>query len=66
MTITEPNVSPRGHYNMKQTADILGIHRNSLRSYNKNGLIKSGNRKIGRKDKFFLGSEIIRFWKMYM
>lgn len=62
----EPNVCLTARYTMNQTAEILGIHRNTLRRYSDRGLIKHGNRKIGRKNKFFLGREILRFWRIYM
>lgn len=61
-----PQVNLNAHYSTKEAAALLGIHRNSLRTYSDNGLIKFGRRKLGRKDKFFLGKDIVKFWKTYM
>ena len=66
MTQIEPKVSTSGRYPIGQAAQILGVHRNTLRRYNDQGLIKSGSRRIGRMDRFFLGSEILRFWRAHM
>ena len=66
MTQFEPRVSASGRYPIGQAAQILGVHRNTLRRYNDQGLIKSGNRRFGRMEKFFLGSEILRFWRAHI
>ena len=48
-----------------ETCRALGIHRDTLRSYTETKkLIKCGMRKLGnRYVKFYLGSEILRFWR---
>lgn len=61
MTSNEPKVSPTSRYNVSETCIILGIHRNTLRKYTRLGRIKSGRRK-STGQKFYLGSEIIKFW----
>lgn len=66
MSTTEPKVEMNGRYPIGQAAALLGIHRNTLRRYNDEGYIKSGNRRVGRCVRFFLGSEILRFWKSQM
>lgn len=33
MTSEEPQVSQTGRYSINETAELLGIHRNSLRTY---------------------------------
>lgn len=68
MTAYEPNVAATGRYSISQTCELLGIHRDTLRLYtDTKHLIKCGFRNIGgRIQKFYLGSEIIRFWKSQM
>lgn len=62
ITAIEPNVSATGRYSVNEASEALGIHRNSLRRYTEQGLIKCGFRRATTK-KFYLGSEIIKFWK---
>jgi predicted site-specific integrase-resolvase len=45
-----------------QASQALGIHRNTLQKYTDCGFIKCGFRKSS-KQKFYLGSEIMRFWR---
>ncbi len=65
ITAIEPTVSPTGRYSTMETCRALGIHRDTLRTYTETKqLIKCGMRKLGnRYVKFYLGSEILRFWK---
>lgn len=63
ITAIEPQVALNGRYSIGQAAALLGIHRNTLRRYNDNGYIKNGVRKAGGNRRFFLGSEILRFWR---
>lgn len=58
---TELHVTDSGRYPVCETARILGIHRNTLRRYTERGLIKCGIRR-GTNQRFYLGSEIRRFW----
>ena len=62
VTAIEPNVSNTGRYGVMQTCAILGIHKSTLRRYTMAGAIKCGFRKQTAR-KFYLGSEIVRFWK---
>ena len=62
ITAIEPNVSAAGRYSVTETSAVLGIHRNSLRKYTEQGLIKCGFRRTTAR-KFYLGSEILRFWR---
>lgn len=66
MTAIEPNVEPNGRYSIGETCALLGIHRDTLRTYtDTKGIIKCEYRLIGsRRVKYYLGSEIIRFWRM--
>lgn len=66
MTAIEPAVAPFGRYSIAETCALLGIHRDTLRNYtDTQKIIKCGFRRIGsRMVKFYLGSEILRFWKM--
>ena len=62
MVSTEPNVSLTGRYTIDETAELLGIHRNTLCRYAKHGKIRFGIRRADSR-KFFFGSEILRFWR---
>ena len=62
MTNVEPKVRPEGRYNMNETATLLGIHRNTLRTYTDKGYIKCRYRKRTLA-KFYLGEEVLRFWR---
>lgn len=62
ITALEPQVSTSGRYSVTEASAVLGIHRNSLRKYTELGLIKCGFRKHTAR-KFYLGSEILRFWR---
>ena len=62
MVSMQPTLNINGRYTAKEASEALGVHRNSLRNYEKAGLIRSGiHRSNGRK--FYTGREIIRFWK---
>ena len=62
ITSYQPCVVPDGRYSISDTCKLLNIHRHTLRRYTKAGFIEYGQRgENGRK--FYLGSEIIRFWK---
>lgn len=61
MTAIEPQVSASGRYSIGQVCSLLDIHRNTLRKKTNSGKIKCGFREDGRK--FYLGREIIRFWR---
>lgn len=58
----EPNVNELGRYSVMETCAALGIHRNSLRRYTEQGLIKCGFRKLSAR-KFYSGREILKFWR---
>lgn len=63
MTNIEPKCPDYGKYNMKETADLLGMSRETLRGYVYDGLIKRHDSR-GRNKYFFYGSEIKRFWRV--
>ena len=58
---SEINVSRTSRNSLKQTAAILGIHRNTLRKYIKEGLIRTRKRKATGQT-VILGEEIILFF----
>ena len=65
LTATEPQVSPTGRYSVTETCRVLGIHRNTLRLYTRDGKIKCGfPRHTGKK--FYAGAEILKFWRATM
>lgn len=65
ITAIEPKVSPTGRYNVTETCKALGICRNSLYKYTREGLIKCIFSRVSIRRKY-LGQEILRFWKATM
>lgn len=57
-----PNVKSGSMYSISETCDALGICRDSLRRYTNEGYIQCGYRSPYNR-KFYLGSEIVRFWR---
>ncbi len=62
MTAIEPQVSLTGRYSIGEASAILGINRSTLRRYTNAGYIKCGFRRESAR-RFYLGSEILRFWR---
>ena len=62
ITSIEPNVIETGRYSVTETCKALGIHRNSLKKYTEQGMIKCGFRKLTAR-KFYAGREILKFWR---
>ena len=62
MVTEEPKVSDAGRYSATETAKVLGIHKDTLRKHTENRLIKFGLRRTNGR-KFYLGSEIKRYWR---
>lgn len=58
----EPKVSPEGVYNVKETAGMLEIHRDTLARRRKEGRIRPLNPGAGRGFRY-KGEEILRFWR---
>lgn len=58
----QPDVRLDGRYCISATCKALGIHRHTLRKYTESGEIRYRLRQ-GGKTKFYLGSEIIKFWR---
>lgn len=63
ITSEQPNVSPTARYTINETCALLGIHRNTLRSYVNAGYIKTIEKLHGKR---FKGAEIIRFWNAFV
>lgn len=63
ITSVEPQVNPTERYTISQTCILLGIHRNTLRSYVNAGYIKSIQKIHGQR---FKGTEILRFWNSFV
>ena len=62
MTAEEPNIRTTGRYSVNQAAEVLGVHRNTIRRWTESGLLRYGIRTAtGRK--FFQGSELLKIWQ---
>jgi len=64
MVNEQPQIPANARYSIEQAAEILGIHRNTLRRYTNTGPtgIKCQFRKSNGR-KFYTGLEIVRFWR---
>lgn len=62
MVTTEPKVNKDGRYSVEETAVLLGVHRNTVLRYTKQGKLLFGIRRSNTR-KFYTGSEILRFWR---
>jgi excisionase family DNA binding protein len=62
MTPTEPELAMTGRYPIGQAAQLLGIHRNTLRRYTENRLIRAHVKSSGRL--YYLGCDLRRLWRM--
>ena len=64
MTGVEPVLPPMRRYSVGEVCGILGIHRNTLRRRTADGSIRCGYRKSGsRMFPYYLGKDIVRFWR---
>ena len=65
MTAEEPKVALTGRYSINETSELLGICRDTLYKYTHETCeIKCGYRKRGgRLVKYYLGSEILLYWR---
>lgn len=63
ITSVLPDINPVAKYTIKETCELLGIHRNTLRSYVNAGLIRTTLKMHGQR---FKGSEILRFWNSFV
>lgn len=59
----EPKVNPDGIYNVKETAALLGIHRDTLNDRRKKGRIIPVNPNATKGFKY-KGEAISRFWRL--
>ena len=62
LTGVYPDARPDRRYSIKETAAILGIHRNTLRKYTEAGEIVPLFHTAGTRQ-FYLGSAINEFWR---
>lgn len=64
MVIDEPKISPTARFSISEAAEILGVHRNTLRRHTNVGPtgIKCSHRKSNGR-KFYTGLDIIKFWR---
>lgn len=62
MIATEPKVAQTARYSLEETAELLGVHPNTVIRYVKSGKLRYGVRRTNRR-KFYTGFEILRFWR---
>ena len=56
-----PNVNPTSRYSVRQTCEMLGIHRHTLANYVKSGLIREGRSLLNGRP-FYTGLEILKLF----
>lgn len=62
MIKTIPNIIPAARYELREAAEALGVDKSSIQRWTKDGRLTCGIKKSNNR-KFWLGSELIRFWK---
>lgn len=62
MIATEPRVAESARYSLNEASEILGVHRCTIIKWAKEGKIRYGIRRSNSR-KFYLGRELLRFWK---
>lgn len=61
ITPDEPNVKPTSRYSIKASAELLGVHRNTIHNYIAAGLLRAEYGINGWPR--VTGAELLRFWK---
>lgn len=61
MIAEQPEVKTTARYSIRETCELLKIHRHTLRRYTDKGLIRCGYRKTNHA--YYTGSEILRLWR---
>lgn len=64
ITANMPEINATDQLSIGEAAAVLGVHRNTMRRYTEQGLIKCRFRRVTKR-RFYLGADILRFWKSY-
>ena len=64
ITANMPEIKATDQLSIGEAAAVLGVHRNTMRRYTEQGLIKCRFRRVTKR-RFFLGADIRRCWKSY-
>ena len=62
MVTTPPNIPLSARLELREAAEALGVDKSSIQRWTKDGRLACGIKKSNNR-KFWLGSELIRFWK---
>jgi predicted site-specific integrase-resolvase len=62
MTKTIEHIEPSARYELREAADALSVDKSTIQRWSHDGLLRFGIKKSNNR-KFWLGSELIRFWK---
>lgn len=60
-SVTKPDVDPAGRYGTSAAAAAIGVHRNTLAKYCKQGLIQQHVSDTGRR--FYFGRDLEKLWR---
>lgn len=61
----EPSVAKNGRYPIGKAARLLGISRNTLRTYADSGVIKSSVSRVNGR-RIFLGIDLLYLWRTHI
>ena len=64
ITANMPEINATDQLSIGEAAAVLGVHRNTMRRYTEQGLIKCRFRRATKR-RFYTGADILRFWKSY-
>lgn len=62
MTTKEPKINLTDRLELKATAEVLNVSKGTVLRYTQKGLLRAGIKKSNGR-RYWLGSEIIRFWQ---
>lgn len=62
ITPYRPDIVPNARYSVKQTAELLGVHPNTILNYTKRRVLRVSYSKADGRPKY-TGAEILRFWE---
>lgn len=62
MITTRPDIVPGGRYSQADAARALGVHRNTIRRWTYDGVLKMRMRRAPSTRPFYLGSDLLALW----
>lgn len=63
MTRTIEHIEPCARLELREAASALAVDKSTIQRWTKDGLLRCAGIKKSNNRKYWLGSELIRFWK---